>query len=102
VKLREGDEVLWALAGYPYPKELALEAPKEATPGVPFEVRVFSYDDKGKRKPAKGARVTGGAGPTDSKGRTTVTLLTPSTLRASRSKDIPSNGAEVCIATVCP
>jgi hypothetical protein len=102
VKLKEGDEVLWALVGYPYPKELWLEAPKEATPGVPTEVRVFAYDDKGKRKPAKGARVTGAAGPTDSKGRTTVTLLAPTTLRASRNKDIPSNGADVCIATLCP
>ena len=33
---------------------------------MPFEVRVLSYDDKGKRKPVKGALVTGGAGPTDS------------------------------------
>jgi hypothetical protein len=102
VRLREGDEVLWALVGLPYPKELFLTAPKEATPGAPFEVKVFAYDDFGKRKPAKGARVTGGAGPTDSKGRTTVTLLAPTKLRATHGKDIPSNGATVCIATICP
>ena len=36
VKLKPGDEVLWALSSYPYPSELALEGPGEATPGVPF------------------------------------------------------------------
>jgi hypothetical protein len=102
VKLKRGDEVLWALVGYPYPKELALEAPAEATPGVPFIVRVASYDDRGKRKAVKGALVTGGAGPTDSKGRTTVTLTAPATLRATDAKDIPSAGVGVCVATLCP
>ena len=102
VKLKPGDEVLWALAGYPYPKELALEAPAEATPGVPFIVRVASYDDKGKRKPVKGALVTGGAGPTDSKGRTTVTLARPANLQATDARDIPSNTAAVCVAALCP
>ena len=33
VKLKAGDEVLWALAAYPYPDELALVAPDTATPG---------------------------------------------------------------------
>ncbi len=31
---------------------------------MPFEVRVFSYDEKGKRKPAAGVEVTGASGPT--------------------------------------
>ena len=44
---------------------------------MPFDVRVLSYDDKGKRKPVKGALVTGGAGPTDAQGRTKVTLTRP-------------------------
>jgi hypothetical protein len=69
---------------------------------VPFEVRVYSYDDKGKRRPVKGALVTGGAGPTDSQGRTQVTVSRPTLIRATHSKDIPSNGVGVCIATVCP
>ena len=43
VKLKPGDEVLWALAKFPYPKELALVAPAEATARVPFDVRVLSY-----------------------------------------------------------
>ena len=102
VKLKPGDEVLWALAKFPYPRELALVAPGEASAGVPFDVRVLSYDDKGKRKPVKGALVTGGAGPTDSQGRTQVTLSRPAQIRATHSKDIPSNGVGVCIAAVCP
>jgi hypothetical protein len=102
VKLKAGDEVLWALAKYPYPNELSLVAPNEATPGVPFEVRVFSYDDKGKRKPAAGATVTGALTPTDSEGRTTVTLTGATTLVATHGKDIPSNQAPVCVTGACP
>jgi hypothetical protein len=102
VKLKPGDEVLWALSSYPYPSELALEGPGEATPGMPFNVRVFSYDDKGKRKPVAGATVTGASGPTDSKGAATVTLAAPTLLRATHGKDIPSNGVDVCMLSVCP
>lgn len=101
VKLKAGDDVLWALAGYPYPNELALEAPGEAAPGVPFEVRVYSYDDAGKRKPAKGAKVTGASAPTDAQGRATVTVAGPMLLRATSGKDIPSNGVNVCVAGIC-
>ena len=74
VKLKKGDEVLWALASFPYPNELALEAPAEATPGVPFEVQVYSYDDKGKRKPAAGVTITGATAPTAADGKATVVL----------------------------
>jgi hypothetical protein len=102
VKIREGDEVLWALTGFPYPEELSLVAPKEATPGLPFVVQVFAYDDKGKRKPAKGALVTGGAGPTDAKGKTSVTLAAPASLRATDAKDLPSAAVPVCAAALCP
>jgi hypothetical protein len=102
VKLKKGDDVLWALAKYPYPKELALEAPGEATAGTPFIVRVLSYDDKGKKKPVRGALVTGGAGPTDSQGKTQVTVTEPTLIRATHAKDIPSNGVGVCVAGTCP
>lgn len=102
VKLKAGDEVLWALAAYPYPKELSLIAPEEATAGTPFEVRVFSYDDKGKRKPAAGAQVTGGQMPTNAEGQTTVVLSEPTVLTAGHGKDIPSNGEAVCVGGVCP
>ena len=102
VKLKKGDEVLWALAPFPYPNELALEAPTEATPGVPFEVQVYSYNDKGKRKPAAGATVPGATGPTAADGKATVVLTAPTTLVASHGKDIPSNGAAVCVLGACP
>ncbi len=102
VKLRPGDEVLWALASYPYPNELALTAPADATPGVPFTVTVSSYSDKGKRKPAVGATVTGAASPTGADGTTSVTLTQPTKLVATHGKELPSNGAPVCIAAVCP
>jgi hypothetical protein len=102
VKVKAGDEVLWALASFPYPDELALSAPDKAMPGVPFEVRVFSYDDKGKRKPAPGVTVTGATSPTGANGRTTVTLAKPRRLIARHGKDIPSNGEAVCIGGKCP
>jgi hypothetical protein len=105
VKLKAGDEVLWALEAYPYPKELALVAPFSAHPGEPFQVSVFSYDDKGKKKPAAGARVTGASGPTDAAGHATVTLTESEVLRATRGKDIPSNAGTVVMCDAngaCP
>jgi hypothetical protein len=95
VKLKAGDEVLWALAKYPYPKELSLVAPFSAQPGVPFQVTVFSYDDKGKKKPAAGATVTGAPIPTDAAGHTTVVLTEATELVARHGADIPSNVATV-------
>lgn len=102
VKVKAGDEVLWALAGFPYPEELALSAPDEAQAGMPFQVRVFSYDDKGKRKPASGVTVSGASGPTDQSGYATVTLTEPATLFARHGKDIPSGGEAVCVGGKCP
>ena len=102
VKLKKGDEVLWALAPFPYPNELALEAPTEATPGVPFEVQVYSFNDKGKRKPAAGVTVSGASAPTAADGKATVVLSAPTTLVATHGKEIPSNGAAVCVLGVCP
>jgi hypothetical protein len=102
VKLKPGDEVLWAFVSFPYPRELSLVAPAEASAGAPFEARVFSYDDKGKRKPAAGAKVTGALAPTDAEGRTTVTLTGPATLVATHGKDIPSNRVAVCVNGACP
>jgi hypothetical protein len=102
VKLKPGDEVLWDLApSYPYPNELALVAPDTALGGQPFQVTVYSYDEKGKRKPVSGATVTGASGPTDASGKATVTLSTPASLVATHGKDIPSPAAEVCIGIAC-
>ena len=102
VKLHPGDDVLWAFASYPYPDELALSAPKHARAGQAFGVRVFSYDDTGKRTPAAGVRVTGASSPTGADGRTTVGLSRPTRLIARHGKDIPSNLAAVCVGGKCP
>ena len=111
VKLKAGDEVLWDLApSYPYPNELDLEAPERAETGVPFTVRVFSYDEKGKRKPVAGAKVAGAATPvvTGADGSATVTLVATSPqyaiLTATHGKEIPAPAAPVyvCVAGSCP
>jgi hypothetical protein len=103
VKLKPGDEVLWDLApSYPYPNELALVAPDTALGGQPFQVTVYSYDEKGKRKPVSGATVTGASGPTDASGKATVTLSAPGSLVATHGKDIPSPAVSVCIGIACP
>ncbi len=112
VKLKPGDEVLWDLApSYPYPNELALVAPERVETGVPFKVRVFSYDEKGKRKPVAGAKVAGASGAgnavTDASGSATVTLTATvpqyETLQATHGKEIPSPAEPVylCVAGSC-
>jgi hypothetical protein len=102
VKLHGGDEVLWALEPFPYPDELALSAPATAKAGKPFRVRVFSYDDRGRRRPAAGVEVSGASGLTDHAGRATVTLGRPARLIARHGRDIPSNRAAVCVGGRCP
>jgi hypothetical protein len=102
VQLGGGDEVLWALAPYPYPSELALQAPRKASAGKPFTVRVFSYADDGTRSPAVGARVTGATGPTAADGTTTVVLSKPERLIAREPGAIPSNRRPVCVSGKCP
>lgn len=102
VKVKAGDEVLWALAAFPYPDELALSAPAKAVAGKPFGVRAFTYDDKGKKKPAAGVTVSGASAPTGADGRTTVTLTKPRRLIARHGKDIPSNQVAVCVGGKCP
>jgi hypothetical protein len=103
VKIKAGDEVLWDLApSYPYPDELVLSSPQQASAGVPFAVHVFAYDEKGKHKPVKGAVVTGADGPTDAKGVAMVTLSEPGNLFAEFKTDIPSAAAPVCLGAQCP
>jgi hypothetical protein len=101
-KVHAGDEVLWALEPYPYPDELALSAPAAAEAGKPFTVSVFSYDEKGKKKPVAGATVTGAVLPTDAEGHATVVLTEPAKLIARDGKDIPSNQVAVCLGASCP
>ncbi len=106
-KIKAGDEVLWALAKteaptYTYPGELVLTAPASAKAGEAFTVRVWSYDEKGKKTPLAGAKVTGAAGPTGADGRTTVTLSKPAKLAAKAISEIPSAKVAVCIGGKCP
>ncbi|HXR60247.1 MAG TPA: hypothetical protein VN732_02865 [Solirubrobacterales bacterium] len=105
--IKPGDEVLWALAkaeapDYEYPEELVLSAPNSVKPGMSFPVRVLSYDEKGKSKPAAGVKVTGAGAPTGADGRTTVTLTKPAKLIATAAAEIPSAREPVCIAGKCP
>jgi hypothetical protein len=106
-KIKAGDEVLWALAkteapDYTYPGELVLTAPASAKAGSSFTVRVWSYDEKGRKTPAAGAKVTGGGEPTGNDGRTTVTLSKPAELAAKASGEIPSAKVAVCVGGKCP
>jgi hypothetical protein len=101
-KVKAGDDVLWALASYPYPDELALQAPATVSAGMPFTVRAFSYDEKGKRKPAAGVKIAGAAGTTGSDGRATVTLSKPALLGAAKSGLIPAARVAVCVGGKCP
>ncbi len=103
VKLHAGDEVLWDLApSYPYPDELALQAPARAKAGKAFTVRAFSYDEKGKRTPAAGVKVTGAAALTGADGRAEVTLSRPARLVARKSGEITSGRVAVCLGRRCP
>jgi hypothetical protein len=106
-KIHPGDEVLWALEktsapDFKYPNELSLVAPRTATAGMAFTVRVFSYDEKGKRAPLAGAKVTGASALTGADGATTVTLAKPSRLSATKSGEIPSARVAVCVGSKCP
>ena len=56
--------MLWTLArteapDYTYPDELVLSAPQRVMAGKAFTVRAWTYDEKGKRKPAAGVAVSG-------------------------------------------
>lgn len=106
-RIRSGDEVLFALAEsdpktFAYPDELWLQAPNRVTAGKPFTVRAFSYDEKGKRKPAAGVKVTGARGVTAANGKVTVTVTKPKRLVATKSGLI-TGGARVCTGPArCP
>lgn len=106
-KIKAGDEVLWALAkteapDYKYPDELVLSAPDSALGGKSFTVRVWAYDEKGRKSPQAGAKVTGAEKPTGADGRTTVTLSRSAKLIARASGEIPSAREAVCIGINCP
>lgn len=102
-RVRPGQEVLWDLApSYPYPEELVLRAPKRVGRGAAFDVRVFSYDEKGRRRPAAGVRILGAAGVTGADGRAKVTLRGPRRLGARKGGEIPAARVPVCVGRQCP
>lgn len=102
-KLKDGDEVLWFLdrdfSDDP-PGELLLKAPDQVEPGMPVEVKVLVYSDKGKKEPAAGADVKHASEPTDKRGRTTVVFGGEGRrgIRATRRGDIPSNKVRICVS----
>jgi hypothetical protein len=105
-KITAGDEVLFALAEsdpktFAYPDELALVARSKATAGKAFTVTAYTYDEKGKRKPAAGVKVSGADGLTAANGKTTVTVNKPRFLTATKGDLIPDRAA-VCIGAKCP
>lgn len=102
-KVKPGQEVLWDLApSYPYPNELVLQAPARVSAGMPFTVRAFSYDEKGKREPAAGVKILGAAGVTGGDGRVQVSLSGPKRLGATKSGEIPAARVPVCVGRKCP
>lgn len=105
-KIKAGDEVLFALAEsdpktFAYPEELALVVPAKAQAGKAFTVTAYSYDEKGKRRPAAGVKVTGASGLTSATGKATVTLSGPKRLLATKGDLIPDRAA-VCVGGKCP
>jgi hypothetical protein len=79
-----------------------LSAPQQASAGVPFAIHVYAYNEKGKRKPMKGATVTGATGPTDAQGKVMVTLTEPTLISAAIGDAIPSAQEPVCLGSECP
>jgi hypothetical protein len=104
VTLKRGDVALWYLkpSFEDSIEELWLRAPRNVAAGRPFRVRAFAYDEKGKRKPVAGAKVSGAKRRTDGKGFAAVTLGRPGRLIARHGKYIPSNRAPVCVGGKCP
>jgi hypothetical protein len=105
-KIKAGDEVLFALAEsdpktFAYPEELSLVAPRKATAGKAFTVTAYTYDEKGKRKPAAGVKVSGASALTAANGKTMVTVTKPRLLTATKDDLIPDRAA-VCIGAKCP
>lgn len=104
-KVGRGDDVLWYFANFTSGRntgaELALRGvPVAARPGDTFAVKVVAYSDKGKKRPASGAKVRGAAKPTGPNGTTVVTARSsPGTMRLEgrRGNDIATAPVEVCV-----
>lgn len=74
--LEKNDTVLWYLAesfNEASPDELYLKAPERVKKDRSFRVRVTAFDDKGRKRPVKGARLSVG-GETNARGYTRVRI----------------------------
>ncbi len=104
VRLRNEDEVLWYFAnfnsGANTGAELLLKAPARVGAGERFAVRALAFDEEGKRTPAAGVRIGGGAFPlTGADGRAMGEIDSErgfANLRAIRGDDIPAAPEQVC------
>jgi hypothetical protein len=111
VPVHNGDEILWYLTAgnepQSGPRELALKAPSQVSPGKSFTVKSTRYTSAGKASPAAGVTVTADGksiGKTGSGGELTATLPGSATLEADgTASDVPSNRVRVCVGSArCP
>jgi hypothetical protein len=106
IRLAPGSEVLWAYNFFGLPHLLKLTGPPSASAGTPFTVHVT---DGQTGQPVAGAAIgmfangittTAATSPTtDANGDATVTLAQAgtSTLKASQSESVRSNGLAICV-----
>ena len=95
VKLKKGDEVLWALAPFPYPTSWHWKLPPKRHRGSRSRSRSSPSTKRASSKPAAGVTVSGASAPTAADGKATVVLSAPTTLsrptaRKSRRTGRPS------------
>ena len=102
VKLHAGDEVLWALAPYPYPNELSLVAPSAASARGAIRSQRLLLRRQGETQAGRGSDGDRRVGADRRRRSHAVTLAEPTTLIATHGKDIPSNRVAVCVGGVCP
>jgi hypothetical protein len=94
-RLKAGDDLLWFLSesyNQTSPDELALRAPRQVVRNRPFAVRVLAYNDRGRARPVKGARLSlRGSAPTNAAGYTRIRLGKRSRFAARAPGYIVSN-----------
>ena len=93
-RVRKGGDVLLYLSrsyNEATPDELVLEAPSRVRKNATARVRVLAYNDKGRRKPVEGAKVSGTTALTNARGYTKVKVSKKTRLIARSNSTIPSN-----------
>lgn len=100
-EVERNSTVLWYLSqsfNSSSPDELELRAPKSVRRNARFKVRVIAYNDKGRARPVKGARISlAGTRPTNARGYTTVRIKARSRFAARAQGLIVSNRSTVRI-----